>query len=68
MIAFFLALFRKQTLDLSNNDLSDLPCELGVMPTLDRLVLEGNPMRKIRRGTGRINTSLVDSLCLVWEC
>ncbi|GMH38386.1 hypothetical protein BSKO_06270 [Bryopsis sp. KO-2023] len=36
-------------LDLSNNDLTGLPPELGLMTTLRKLPLEGNPLRTIRR-------------------
>ncbi|XP_021754857.1 plant intracellular Ras-group-related LRR protein 6-like isoform X2 [Chenopodium quinoa] len=35
-------------LDLSNNSLSGLPAEIGLMTTLRKLVLIGNPMRTIR--------------------
>ena len=36
-------------LDVSNNNLSDLPHGLGYLKLLDRLLLEGNPFRGIRR-------------------
>ncbi|KAK3254326.1 hypothetical protein CYMTET_36458 [Cymbomonas tetramitiformis] len=36
-------------LDVTNNDLSGLPPELGLVTTLRRLVLEGNPFRSLRR-------------------
>ncbi|CAH1417187.1 unnamed protein product [Lactuca virosa] len=36
-------------LDLSNNSLSSLPPEIGLMTTLRRLVLTGNPIRTLRR-------------------
>ncbi|KNA12945.1 hypothetical protein SOVF_121660 [Spinacia oleracea] len=35
-------------LDLSNNSLSGLPAEIGLMTSLRKLVLIGNPMRTIR--------------------
>jgi Leucine-rich repeat (LRR) protein len=37
-----------KTLDLSNNDLSDLPSELGILPKLTRINIEGNPMKTIK--------------------
>lgn len=42
-------------LDLSNNDLKSLPAELGLMTSLRKLPLDGNPLRTIRRPlvTGR---------------
>lgn len=39
---------RLLVLDLSNNSLSGLPAEMGLMTSLRRLVLTGNPMRTIR--------------------
>jgi len=44
-----------QTLELGNNDLSDLPISLGLLPNLARVVLDGNPLRRIpphRRNAG----------------
>lgn len=38
-----------KVLDVSNNDLNDLPPALGYIATLQRLLLEGNPIRSIRR-------------------
>lgn len=41
---------RLQELDLSNNQLSNLPPQMGLMgPTLRVLMLEGNCIRAIRR-------------------
>ncbi|KAJ9472040.1 Plant intracellular Ras-group-related LRR protein 6 [Diplonema papillatum] len=40
---------RLATLDLSNNNVSAVPAELGTMP-LRALALEGNPLKAIRRG------------------
>lgn len=34
---------------MTNNDLSGLPAELGTLRDLKAIVLDGNPMRKIRR-------------------
>jgi Leucine-rich repeat (LRR) protein len=45
-----LAALPLKTLDLSNNELSDLPGELGRIASLTRIALEGNPLRRIRRG------------------
>jgi Leucine-rich repeat (LRR) protein len=36
-------------LDLQNNNLSTLPAELGLFPRLKNIVLDGNPLRAIRR-------------------
>lgn len=36
-------------LDLSNNDLKSLPPEMGLMASLRKLPLDGNPLRTIRR-------------------
>uniref|UniRef100_A0A8C6WVK1 Leucine rich repeat containing 40 n=1 Tax=Neogobius melanostomus TaxID=47308 RepID=A0A8C6WVK1_9GOBI len=36
-------------LDLSNNDIRSLPPSLGLLPSLSVLLLEGNPLRGIRR-------------------
>jgi len=33
-------------LDVSNNDLSDIPGEVGLMMTLNKLIVDGNPLRK----------------------
>jgi Leucine-rich repeat (LRR) protein len=37
-----------KTLDLSNNDLSDLPSELGILPKLTRINIEGNALKTIK--------------------
>jgi Leucine-rich repeat (LRR) protein len=37
-----------KTLDLSNNDFSDIPSEIGYMQKLVRISLEGNPLKCIR--------------------
>ncbi|CAJ1362427.1 unnamed protein product, partial [Effrenium voratum] len=39
---------RLSTLDLSNNDISQVPPELGLVKDLTRLALAGNPIRTIR--------------------
>ncbi|CAI5708654.1 unnamed protein product [Peronospora destructor] len=42
-------LYRLKTLDVTNNDLHDLPAGLGYLKHLDHLLVEGNPLRSIRR-------------------
>ncbi len=36
------------TLDISNNDFSKLPGELGLMVSLSKLIIEGNPLKTIK--------------------
>lgn len=43
-------LIRLKTLDVSNNDLSDLPPGLGYLKYLNHFMVDGNPLRAIRRG------------------
>jgi len=38
-----------RAIDASNNNLAELPCSLGSLPKLQRLVLDGNPLRSVRR-------------------
>ena len=38
-----------ERLDVSNNDLSSLPSVLGVMENLKSIVLDGNPLKSLRR-------------------
>ena len=38
-----------RALDASNNDLAELPCSLGTFPKLQRIALDGNPLRSVRR-------------------
>ncbi|XP_076321952.1 leucine-rich repeat-containing protein 40-like [Tachypleus tridentatus] len=38
-----------ERLDLTNNSLSSIPYSMGTMPCLKSLLVEGNPMRSIRR-------------------
>ncbi|XP_055497878.1 leucine-rich repeat-containing protein 40 [Leucoraja erinacea] len=38
-----------ERLDLTNNDICNLPYKLGNLPKLKSLLLEGNPLRSIRR-------------------
>lgn len=42
-------LYRLKTLDVTNNDLPDLPPGLGYLKYLDHLLVEGNPLKSIRR-------------------
>lgn len=42
-------LYKLERLDLTNNDFSSLPPELGTIETLKSIVLDGNPCRSIRR-------------------
>jgi Leucine-rich repeat (LRR) protein len=55
-------------LDISNNNISSLPPELGLLePTLEVLRLDGNPLRSIRRpilerGTKAVLNYLKDRL------
>ena len=46
---FITSLTGLRRLDLSNNDLNNLPPQLGLMDNLDALLVEGNPLRAIRR-------------------
>ncbi|KAF1329234.1 Leucine-rich repeat-containing protein 40, partial [Globisporangium splendens] len=42
-------LYRLKTLDMTNNDLNELPAGLGYLKDLNHLLVEGNPLRTIRR-------------------
>ncbi|ETL83031.1 hypothetical protein L917_16959 [Phytophthora nicotianae] len=42
-------LYRLKTLDVTNNDLHDLPPGFGYLKYLTHLLVEGNPLRSIRR-------------------
>lgn len=42
-------LYRLKTLDMTNNDLHELPAGLGYLKDLHHLMVEGNPLRTIRR-------------------
>ncbi|EEY53634.1 uncharacterized protein PITG_07321 [Phytophthora infestans T30-4] len=42
-------LYRLKTLDVTNNDLFDLPPGFGYLKYLTHLLVEGNPLRSIRR-------------------
>jgi Leucine-rich repeat (LRR) protein len=39
-----IVLKKLKTLDLSNNDISDLPNEIALLPHLVRFAIEGNPL------------------------
>lgn len=47
--ADFGKLFVLSTLDLRNNNLSNLPYTLGFIPSLNKIAVDGNPLRTIRR-------------------
>ena len=56
-----------KTLDLSNNDLPDLPSELGFLNGLVRMQIEGNPLKAIRQnvrvsGTNNLKNYLRDRM------
>jgi Leucine-rich repeat (LRR) protein len=53
-------LSKLERFDLSNNDLSNLPYVMGRMDTLHSLLIEGNPLRTIRRDV--INRGTVELL------
>ncbi|RLN63819.1 hypothetical protein BBJ29_006897 [Phytophthora kernoviae] len=42
-------LYRLKTLDVANNDLTDLPPGLGYLKHLNHFIVDGNPLRAIRR-------------------
>lgn len=48
-----------KTLDLSNNDLPDLPSEIGFISSLVRLQIEGNPLKAIRQNIRASGTNLL---------
>ena len=45
----FEPLIKLSMLDLSNNDIAHPPHQLGFLPQLERLNLQGNPTRTIRQ-------------------
>lgn len=56
-----------KTLDLSNNDLPDLPSEIGFINSLVRMQIEGNPLKAIRQnvraaGTNQLKNYLRDRM------
>ena len=56
-----------KTLDISNNDLPDLPSEIGFIEGLLRLQIEGNPLKAIRQnirvgGVNQIKKYLKDRM------
>jgi Leucine-rich repeat (LRR) protein len=53
------ALQQLKTLDLSNNDLPDLPSELGFIDSLVRIQIEGNPLRAIRQNLRTAGTNAI---------
>ena len=48
-----------KTLDLENNDLPDLPCEIGFINSLVRLQVEGNPLKTIRQNIRNGGTNIL---------
>lgn len=46
-----------RTLDVSRNDINDIPAEFGLIDTLQKLLVDGNFLRKVNRGVfdGKIN-------------
>jgi len=48
-----------KTLDISNNDMSDLPCEIGFINSLVRIQIEGNPLKAIRQNIRVGGTNIV---------
>lgn len=46
-------------LDISNNDLQNLPPELGIMKNLNKIQIEGNPLRSIRMGVRTAGTNVI---------
>ena len=60
-------LAKLKTLDLTNNDLSDLPCEIGFINSLVRIQVEATPLKTIRQsirtgGTNVIKKYLKDKM------
>jgi Leucine-rich repeat (LRR) protein len=58
---------RLKTLDLSNNDLPDLPSEVGFIDSLVRMQIEGNALKAIRQniraaGTNQLKKYLRDRM------
>ena len=56
-----------KTLDISNNDLPNLPSELGFINSLVRLQIEGNPLTSIMQnvrmsGTNQLKSYLRDKM------
>ena len=48
-----------KTLDISNNDLPDLPGEIGFINSLVRIQLEGNPLKTMRQNIRTGGTNVV---------
>jgi Leucine-rich repeat (LRR) protein len=48
-----------ERLELSNNDISNLPPELGLLRKIKSIVLDGNPLRSLRRDIVRKGTQAV---------
>lgn len=54
-----LKLQKLKTFDLENNDLSELPYELGFINSLVRLQVEGNPLKTIRQNIRNGGTNIL---------
>lgn len=48
-----------ERLDVTNNDISNLPCEMGNMSTLKSISLDGNPLRALRRDVVQKGTQAI---------
>jgi hypothetical protein len=53
-----------ERLDLSNNDLLGLPNEMGHMPQLKSLHLDGNPLKTMRRDILQVFMGITGLLCV----
>jgi hypothetical protein len=62
-VAQIMPLLKLQTLDISMNDVSNLPPDLARLPLLQNLTIAGNPIRSIPRGVQESgSTAVIDLL------